>query len=100
VYLQPEEASEGDAMERELKTKEELLEILDEKIKKAEGCEGYRIEAVELAGPNSEGCNWSGLVFEVKSSREPPIEIPPLDRDARIDKIVEEARKKYNLKFR
>ncbi|MGC9965839.1 MAG: hypothetical protein ABSE08_10575 [Syntrophobacteraceae bacterium] len=80
-------------MERELKTKEELLKILNEELKKVEDSEGYRFDSIgfKLIEPDSEGCNWSSAVFHGSGVHcEPMMPI--------VDRIIQEARRKYNLK--
>jgi hypothetical protein len=89
--------SEGDAMKKEEKTKEELLEILNKGLKTVAGFERYRIAVIEQAEPGSEWSNWSAVLFEVKMPG-PPIKVPPFIRDGRANQIIYEARKRYNLK--
>jgi hypothetical protein len=80
-------------MDRKLVTREELLAILNEELKKREGMENYSFTSVgyELVEPDAEGCNWSTPVL--RGSGVPLEPCIPIAR-----RVVEEARKKYNLK--
>jgi len=84
-------------MQREEKTKPDLIKIINDNLKKVEGCERYRADDIKRTEPDSEGCNWSVEVFNEMLSGEPTTTPPPL-REAQRDEIVQKKRQRYNLK--
>lgn len=89
-------------MKREEKTKEELLQKLNEELEKALkeaeiDCKQYRFMSIGFKqAPDSEGCNWP----DAKCDRGGGIAYGETRSmiDGIVRKIVDEARKKYNLK--
>jgi len=76
--------------ERKLITKEELIEILSDEIKKIPECEGVK---VRLRGPTEEdatGCNWVPCFLEGKE----------ISRECKVKWLEtgDKLRAKYNLK--
>lgn len=80
-------------MEREEVSRDELLKILNEELSKYEECEDCKFSrVVQLARPDSEGCNWSNRLY-LRCSGRPSKLCEPFAQN-----VINEARKKYNLK--
>jgi len=83
---------QGGTMERKLVTEEELIAVLNQELHKTENPEDYRFEnIIRLVDKDKDGCNWSEVF--VRGSGVPVKAVLPL-----ADRIVHEAKKKYNLK--
>lgn len=83
-------------MERKLISEEELLSILNSQLSKYEECKDCRFDTppLKLVELDKDGCNWSTI--NMRCSGIPP-EISKICRSF-AERIVFEARKKYNIK--
>lgn len=80
-------------MERKLVTEEELIKLLNNQLAEHEDSEGYSFDqgVLRLAGVDENGCNWSTV--HLRGSGVPVAPMAPI-----ADRIVGEAKKKYNIK--
>jgi hypothetical protein len=80
-------------MERRLVSEEELIKILNRELAKEEDSEGYSfMEGItRLIDVEEDGCNWSDVAIRGSG-------VPVEFMTKRADIILEEVRKKYNLK--
>ncbi|NPU86291.1 MAG: hypothetical protein HPY65_17565 [Syntrophaceae bacterium] len=80
-------------MERKLVSEKELVNILNNELRKNEDSEGYSFDGgvLKLKEPDETGCNWSRV--KLRGSGVP---IKPMAMVA--ERIVSEAKKKYNVK--
>jgi hypothetical protein len=78
------------------KTKEELIEILNEDLKK-EGYEEYcHPSIIKPSESESKWCNWSAFFTVVHDGEPMPSSRP--DRNARVKEIVREKQRRFDLK--
>ncbi len=80
-------------MSRILVTEKELIEILNKELHKTEDPEYYRFDdgVLRLKDVDQNGCNWSEVAVRASGVSVAPV-LPLADR------IIFEAKKKYNLK--
>ena len=78
---------------RQQVSEDELLAILNEELSKCEGCKWCRFDnpPMKLAHPDEDGCNWSTV--NIRCSGVPVKICQPF-----VERIVSDARRKYNLK--
>lgn len=80
-------------MNRILVSEKELIEILNKELHKTEDLEDYRFDdgVIRLRNVDENGCNWSEVYVRASGvSIEPVLPLA--------DKIINEAKKQYNLK--
>jgi len=79
-------------MNRVLLTEKELIDILNNELHRKESSKDYNFEnVIRLKNLDKNGCNWTEVF--IRGSGVPVKPILPL-----IDKIIFEAKKKFNLK--
>lgn len=81
-------------MNKQLLTPEQLAEYLTKELRKVKDCQDCRIGGIKrLKKADTEGCNWSDS-FIVSSGGIPEQYFRPY-----LEKIVREAKMKFNLEF-